>query len=107
MNSFLSSIGVWGHNGKGCAVLTVVSQVPKKVMMAEIVTENQEEDDLLSLGAQLDYISQMPLQVYGHMTKLWPMECAQQSSPLPNFPISFSTWKSRILRPQNGRAMKR
>lgn len=52
--------------------------MPKKVMVAETVTENQEEDDLLSLGAQLDYISQKPLQVYGHMTKLWPMECAQQ-----------------------------
>ena len=48
--------------------------MPKKVMMAEIVTENQEEDDLLSLGAQLDYISQKPLQVYGHMTKLCPIK---------------------------------
>lgn len=63
MNSFLSSIGVSGHNGKGCAILTVVSQVPKKVMMAEIVTENQEENNFLSLGTQLDYISQKPLQV--------------------------------------------
>lgn len=40
----------------------MVSQVPKKVMMAEIVTENQE-DNFLSLGTQLDYISQKHLQV--------------------------------------------
>ena len=37
--------------------------MPKKVMMAEIVTENQEEDNLLSLCTQLDYISQKTLQV--------------------------------------------
>lgn len=37
-----------------------MSQVPKKILMAEAVTKNHT---LLFLGTELDYISQMPLQV--------------------------------------------
>lgn len=41
-------------------MFTVMFQVPKKVFMAETVTKTHS---LLFLGAQLDYISQLPLLV--------------------------------------------
>lgn len=50
---------MWGHDGRGYTVFTVMSQVPKKVVMAEIVMKNRS---LLFLGTQLDYISHISLQ---------------------------------------------
>lgn len=112
-NSFLSSTGVWGHNGRSCAVFTVVSQVPKKVTMAETVTKNHT---LLFLGTQLDYISQMPLQV-GMATWLssgqWNVHgndgdpSMSGPPPLHSLPTSPSAWMGCVLRPQSGRAWKR
>lgn len=50
---------MWGHDGRGYAVFPVMSQVLKKVLMAEIVIKDHS---LLFLGTELDYISHISLQ---------------------------------------------
>lgn len=65
-------------NSKGCLNCGFVIIIFKWLSKISLDLENCNRDNIVSFllwGAQADSISQIPLQLGGHVTEFWAMEC--------------------------------